>query len=78
MDGNYRRLGTVSRERALRDIHWVVEFLGMSNSWVYQAVESGILPCIRIGSALRFDKADIESWLKNQRKASQVSSGEGR
>jgi len=33
----------------------------MSLSWVYKAAERGQLPCVRIGSALRFDASAMVS-----------------
>lgn len=60
-------MGVHSRERALRDVRWVAEFLGVSKSWVYQATSTGVLPCIRLGSTLRFEKAAIEAWLRGER-----------
>jgi excisionase family DNA binding protein len=66
-------LGQLSQERALKDVNWVAEFLGVSKSWVYQATASGAMPCIRIGAALRFDRATIESWLKGEAAAKSVN-----
>lgn len=60
------RLSENSMETALRDVAWVAEFLGVSKSWVYQATTTGALPCIRLGSVLRFEKAAIERWLKGE------------
>lgn len=60
------RLGVVTRERALRDVAWVAEFLSVSRSWVYQACASGVLPCVRIGALLRFDPAAIQAWLRGE------------
>jgi len=53
-------------EHALRNVTWVAEFLGVSKSWVYQATANGVLPCIRLGSALRFEKAAIERWIRGE------------
>jgi len=39
----------------------LARFLGMSLSWVYKAAERGQLPCVRIGSALRFDASAMVS-----------------
>ena len=65
-------LGQVSREYALRDSDWVAEFLGVSKSWVYQAAACGALPCIRIGSALRFDPVAIRAWIRGDKSALSV------
>ena len=59
-------LGNASRDTALRSVGWVAEFLGVSKSWVYQATATGVLPCIRLGASLRFEKSAIERWLKGE------------
>jgi excisionase family DNA binding protein len=59
-------LGEVSRAQALRDVAWVAEFLGVSKSWVYQAVAAGRLPCVRIGAAVRFDPNVIRAWVRGE------------
>jgi len=69
---NPSALGELSRERALRDINWVAEFLGVSRSWVYQATAAGRLPCVRIGAALRFDPVAIKAWVRGEKSASSV------
>jgi excisionase family DNA binding protein len=61
-----QRLSLETKERALRDVAWVAEFLGVSKSWVYQATSTGVLPCIRLGSTLRFEKSVIEKWIKGE------------
>lgn len=53
-------------ERALRDVAWVAKFLGVSKSWVYQASASGVLPVIRIGALVRFDKRAVEAWIQKE------------
>ena len=39
----------------LWDAKDVAAFLRVSRSWVYHRSEAGLLPCLRIGSLLRFD-----------------------
>jgi excisionase family DNA binding protein len=63
-------LGQRSLEQCLRDVSWVAQFLGVSKSWVYQATATGVLPCIRLGATLRFEKGAIEKWLKGESGAS--------
>lgn len=65
-----QRLSPETKERALRDVAWVAEFLGVSRSWVYQATSTGVLPCVRLGATLRFEKAAIERWLKGEKSKS--------
>jgi predicted DNA-binding transcriptional regulator AlpA len=43
----------------LWDARDVAAFLKVSRSWVYHRSEAGLLPCLRIGSLLRFDPAVI-------------------
>lgn len=44
----------------------IAERLNLSKSRAYQLVESGDLPCIRIGSCIRIGRAAFESWLKTK------------
>lgn len=47
------RLGTVDD---------VATFLNSSKSYVYKEVEAGRLPCIRVGTMIRFDMAAIRRF----------------
>jgi excisionase family DNA binding protein len=42
-------------------------FLGMSESWVYTAARSGVLPAIRLGRAVRFDPGALRAWVRGER-----------
>ncbi len=66
MSDLYGELGEVSRERALRDVSWVAQFLGVSKSWVYQATASGTIPCVRVGALVRFDPTVIKAWVRGE------------
>jgi excisionase family DNA binding protein len=37
--------------------------LAVKTSWVYDAVRTGRLPCLRIGRHIRFTRAMLEEWL---------------
>ena len=39
------------------------ELLAVKTSWVYEAVRTGTLPCIRVGRHIRFTRAMLEDWL---------------
>jgi excisionase family DNA binding protein len=39
------------------------ELLAVKPSWVYEAVRTGRLPCLRIGRHIRFTRHMLESWL---------------
>lgn len=38
--------------------------LSVKVSWVYDAVRTGKLPCIRVGRHIRFTRAMLEEWLR--------------
>jgi excisionase family DNA binding protein len=37
--------------------------LAVKTSWIYDAVRTGTLPCIRVGRHIRFTRAMLEEWL---------------
>jgi excisionase family DNA binding protein len=64
MDGAYR-----TDVKLLRPCD-VVEMLGVSRSWLYDAAKSGRIPCVRLGSEdgpVRFRPEEIEEWLEASR-----------
>lgn len=50
----------------LLDARDAAAYLNLSVSWVYKAAERGELPCLRIGSALRFEPESLRSWVKTK------------
>jgi len=50
----------------LINVKELMRLLGVSRSWVYEAVARGIIPSIRVGSMLRFDMRAIRAWLAQQ------------
>ncbi|HXA54983.1 MAG TPA: helix-turn-helix domain-containing protein [Solirubrobacteraceae bacterium] len=40
--------------------------LAVKTSWIYDAVRSGRLPCIRVGRHIRFTQAMLEEWLQDR------------
>jgi excisionase family DNA binding protein len=53
----------------LWDARDVAHFLKVSRSWVYQKVEAGLLPHLRIGNLVRFDSAAIQAFAHGQHSA---------
>ena len=48
----------------------VVELLGVSRSWLYDAANSGRIPCVRLGSSdgpVRFRLRELEAWIDEGR-----------
>jgi len=39
------------------------ELLNVKTSWIYEAVRTGSLPCIRLGRHIRFTRGMLEEWL---------------
>ena len=37
--------------------------LAVKTSWIYDAVQTGRLPCLRVGRHIRFTRAMLEEWL---------------
>jgi excisionase family DNA binding protein len=42
------------------------ELLAVRTSWIYEAVRTHRLPCLRIGRHLRFTQDMLERWLEDQ------------
>jgi len=48
----------------------VVQLLGVSRSWLYEASKSGRIPSVRLGGAdgrVRFEARELEEWLDRSR-----------
>ncbi len=45
----------------------VSKLLGIKRSTVYELARAGRIPSLRIGRAVRFLRADLETWIKDQR-----------
>ncbi len=42
------------------------ELLAVKPSWVYEAVRTGRLPCVRVGRHIRFTRKMLEDWLADR------------
>jgi excisionase family DNA binding protein len=40
------------------------ELLAVKTSWIYEAVRTGRLPCLRVGRHIRFTRTMLENWLE--------------
>ena len=49
---------------------WTVQdaarFLSVSQSWVYTATRTGVLPAVRVGRAVRFDQSALRAWARGE------------
>jgi excisionase family DNA binding protein len=51
----------------LWDVRQVAAFMNVSLSWVYQRVEKGLLPHVRLGALVRFEPAAIRKFVRHDR-----------
>jgi excisionase family DNA binding protein len=42
------------------------ELLAVRTSWIYEAVRTNRLPCLRIGRHIRFTREMLEAWVREQ------------
>jgi excisionase family DNA binding protein len=42
------------------------ELLAVRTSWIYEAVRTNRLPCLRIGRHIRFTREMLEEWLRGR------------
>jgi excisionase family DNA binding protein len=42
------------------------ELLSVKPSWIYEAVRTGSLPCLRIGGHIRFTRPMLKEWLRGR------------
>ena len=54
----------------------VADYLKLAERTVYGYAQKGLLPGIKVGSAWRFRKADIQAWLEEQRKITERSTSD--
>jgi excisionase family DNA binding protein len=51
----------------------IADYLKIAEKTLYGYAQKGLIPAIKIGSAWRFRKANIEAWLDDQRKLTEES-----
>lgn len=49
------------------------EALAVSERTLWQLTKDRIIPCVRIGRAVRYDLAQLQGWIANQREATHES-----
>jgi len=45
----------------------VADLLAVPVGWVREHTRSGLLPCIRLGRYVRYDRADVLRWVEAQK-----------
>lgn len=56
-----------TRAPQLLSIDQLCEEMGMGKSWVYRRIRSGEIPSIRLGKAIKVQRADLEEYLRSRR-----------
>lgn len=51
----------------------VAEYLKIAEKTLYGYAQKGVVPAIKIGTAWRFRRADIDAWLDEQKKLTEQS-----
>ena len=51
----------------LWDVNEVAAFMRVSRSWVYQRVEAGLIPHLRLGGLVRFEPEAIKKFVRHDR-----------
>jgi len=50
----------------------VAKKLNVAKKTIYNWSKNGEIPSYQIGQGLRFDKSEIEEWLKNKRRVKEI------
>ena len=58
----------MSNERTVLKPAEIAARLGVTTGRVYQLIQAGIIPALRIGGALRIPSAAWDEWLEQQRR----------
>jgi len=56
----------------------VAAYLAVSVAWVYERVERGDIPHMKIGAHVRFKRQEIEGWAEEHRRPQPAASGGSR
>ena len=43
----------------------VADRLAVPVGWVYRAARDGVLPCVRLGRYVRFEREAIDKWIRD-------------
>lgn len=51
----------------------VGDLIGRRTRWVLDQAAAGTIPSFKVGQAVRFDEAEIEAWLEQQRRGEKLA-----
>jgi excisionase family DNA binding protein len=55
----------------------VSEYLKLAEKTAYRLASQGKMPAFKIGGSWRFDKADIDKWIEEQKAVQPKEAGKG-
>ena len=53
------------QQRRLITAEEVSQWLGIRKQHAYELARDGVLPCVKLGRAIRFDPVELDEFLKN-------------
>jgi excisionase family DNA binding protein len=56
--------GQEQQRTPLLSVADVASWLNVSQSYIYELANTGLIPCGKIGKVIRFEQSDIETWWK--------------
>jgi excisionase family DNA binding protein len=65
----------MSNEQEIMTLQELAAYLKIAEKTLYGYAQKGTLPGIKIGTAWRFRKADIDAWLEERRQHTESSRG---
>jgi excisionase family DNA binding protein len=65
--------GPVSRGPRLLSVREICEEIGVGKSWVYQRLNSGEIPSIKLGGSVKVKREDLEEYLHKHRRHERVA-----
>ena len=51
----------------------LAEYLKLSRTKLYRMAQKGEIPASKVGAQWRFDREEIDAWMKNQRRSGTAS-----
>ena len=59
---------TETKKRDLLTVDQAAEYVGLSRSTLYQYASARIIPSLKLGRLLRFDRVDLDAWVDSRRR----------
>lgn len=60
----------------LMDVEELADYLRLQKQTIYNWLHQGKISGIKVGGVWRFERKEVDAWLKSRRRLSQASAGE--